>query len=327
MAEEEVQVESIEEFGTEIDARKAMLGKQSPDVPELGNPTAGENGNSRNYTQWTFLGNGIWGPAGSTRQKLNSHAYTVFRNDHGTFLQEENVSSDDLIEFKDSITDQILAEIELFWDSKEKFKKYGFLHRRGYIFYGDAGCGKSGMIYMIINKVIARKGVVLICNNRPELWVEGVKLIRMIEPDRHIVTILEDIDAIIEKHGEEQVLSFLDGESQNDDILNIATTNYCGRLDRRIISRPRRFDKRIKIWPPSDSMRKEFFMKKMNISEEEVEEWVRVSKGFSFAGLADLVIQVKCLQVPLEKAVKILKDLMGSIPSSSDDNNKVGFGG
>lgn len=314
-------VASIEEFGTEVESRRAKNrpGMEPPDIEDIEIKSGG-------YIQWTRLADGIFTHTGPTQKELDASAYTVFRNDQGLFLRKEKIASDDLIEFKDSITDQILTEIELFWDSKKKFQKYGFLHRRGYIFYGPAGCGKSGIIYLVLNKVIKRNGIVLICSDHPSLWIDAVKMIRNVEPERHIVAILEDIDAIIEQYGEERVLSFLDGESQCDDILNIATTNYAGRLDRRIISRPRRFDRRIKIFPPSESIRREYFMKKMKITEKEVEKWVNASDGFSFAGLTDLVIQVKCLQAPFDEAVKKLKDLMGKLPNNSDDEfNSVGF--
>jgi len=238
------------------------------------------------------------------------------------------LNTDDLVEFTDSITDDILKEIEYFWNSKKIFIEYGFLHRRGYLFYGKAGCGKSALIYLICNRIIKRNGIVIICNNNPHHLSIMIKAIRKIEPDRHIVTIFEDIDAIINAYGEECVLSFLDGESQANDILNIATTNYPERLDKRIVARPRRFDRRIKIPEPIESIRREYFKLKLKIGDDEdIEKWVKASEGFSFAGMTDLVIQVKCLNVPFDEAVKKLNNLIkGTVPSSDNlDGKTIGY--
>jgi ATP-dependent 26S proteasome regulatory subunit len=54
-------------------------------------------------------------------------------------------------------------------------------------------------------------------------------------------------------------LSVLDGENQVDKVLNIATTNYPEKLDRRLVGRPRRFDRLIYIDMPNHVVRREYF--------------------------------------------------------------------
>jgi hypothetical protein len=320
--------DSLDNFGTELEEdgeEKRPSKTRAPGVPEDGEESTCSPKKSFNYIQWTNLGDGVYTHTGRTQKELDPAAYSLFEDNHGTiYLRKENVNSDELIEFKDSITDQILSEIEVFWGAKKIFQHYGFLHRRGYLFYGKAGCGKSGIIYLIINKIIKRGGIVLICES-PHMLSEEVKIIRHIEPHKHIVCVFEDIDAIIAKYGENGVLSFLDGESQADDILNIATTNYPERLDKRIVARPRRFDRRIKINPPSASVRQEFFTKKLGITED-IDKWVRGSDGFSFAGMTELVISVKALGIEFEKAVKEINNLIKKQTPSSDSEGEIGFG-
>ncbi len=43
-----------------------------------------------------------------------------------------------------------------------------------------------------------------------------------------MVCIFEDIDAIVQEHGEDELLALLDGEARIDYVLNVATTNYPG---------------------------------------------------------------------------------------------------
>ena len=137
--------------------------------------------------------------------------------------------------------------------------------------------------------------------------------------------IFEDIDTIIKAYGDEDLLSFLDGEIQVDTILNIATSNYPEDLDKRITARPRRFDKLERIDNPSQIMRKEYFIKKLQLTESELKKWVDISEGFSFAGLTDLIIGVKCLGNDLDEYANRIKKIIKGTISSTEYKIKTGF--
>ena len=142
--------------------------------------------------------------------------------------------------------------------------------------------------------------------------------------------IFEDIDAIIEMHGDSELLGWLDGSHQINKVINIATTNYPERLDRRIVSRPRRFDRIIKIETPTPTMRETYLRKKLPdlIHNGQLTHWVDLTDGLSFAALAELVISVACLGNKLEDTVKLLRMLEDQHPSSKefDRPGSMGFG-
>jgi SpoVK/Ycf46/Vps4 family AAA+-type ATPase len=146
-----------------------------------------------------------------------------------------------------------------------------------------------------------------------------------LQKDRPIVCLFEDIDAIVNKYGEDELLSLLDGETQIDRVLNIATTNYPEKIDKRIVARPRRFDRRIKIGMPSEKVRQVYFQKKLKIDKSEIDKWVESTDSFSFASCAELVISVKCLGITFDEAVEILRKLMDNKDSSDDDREMMGF--
>src|SRR5205814_9509954 len=102
-------------------------------------------------------------------------------------------------------------------------------HRRGYVLYGPHGCGKSSIVRQVSEDVVQRDGVVRLCG-APAVLTRGLVVLRRIEPLRPVVCVLEDIDAIVAAHGDEELLSLLDGESQVDHVLNVATTNYPEQL-------------------------------------------------------------------------------------------------
>lgn len=286
------------------------------------------------FKQFTDLGSGIFTMCGRTMKTLISGVYSINIPQNGIPMYiNKDIKSDTWINFHDDLINEILAEIDAFWQSGEKFKKYGVLQRRGYLLYGPAGTGKTILIKQIMAKIIKDNGIVFLCNGSPSSLVRGIEFYRKIEPQRKIVVVMEDIDTIIKSYGEDAILQYLDGEDSNDCILNIASTNYPEKLDRRLVQRPRRFDKIIKIGYPDDKMRSSYFSEKLGITDDELQMWVDGTKNFSFAALSEMVISVKCLDVEFEKAKEALSSMMKTIPDSKeyeqDYNDKkpfLGFG-
>ncbi len=256
-------------------------------------------------------------PTSKTKGRLPSGIYEIGVDMQGPFFSQQNINTDEWIDFRDDVIINIMKEIDDFWARKEIFEQYGFLQRRGYMFYGPPGSGKSVLLKQIMSRIIEEDGVVFKGNVHPNHIISCIGAFRDLEPERKIVVIFEDLDSLISAYGEASMLSYFDGEDSNNYILNLATTNYPERLDRRITQRPRRFDRLIEIGPPDQKMRYYYFINKLNITEEEASEWVRVSEGFSFAGLTELVISVKCLGHDLYETAKRL-DALFNIKIHSD---------
>jgi hypothetical protein len=159
-----------------------------------------------NTNQWMVMGGGQFKVCGPTMRRLPAGAYTCSQDCYGSpVLQMKNLKVDDLIDFEDSLPSQILHEIGRFWTLGDRFRKYGFLHRRGYLFYGKQGGGKSSLIHQIISKIVAAGNVAFFCES-PNLFVRCIEEFRRVETDRPMVCVFEDIDAIIEYHGDSDLL-------------------------------------------------------------------------------------------------------------------------
>ena len=285
------------------------------------------------FQQYSFF-NDQYLPCGKTTKKLAPGVYHIGRTDEGKpVFQRTDVKSDEWLNFRDDIINDVTEEISNFWERGELFKSFGYLQRRGYMFYGPPGTGKTVLVKQLIDRMIKDGGVIFMCDTPPHIISPGLKAFTDIEPNRRVICIFEDIDSIIDKHGENSLLGLLDGEDSIDHVLNIATTNYPEKLDRRIVGRPRRFDRIIKITYPDKRTRDFYFRNKLKLDDgDNIDKWVNATESFTFAALTELVISVKCLGNDFDKALQRIRDLL-EIKVSSDEYKKdaggrgFGFGG
>lgn len=279
--------------------------------------------------QWGLVNTDSFKALSFTKPKMPAGVYSVTRdnNDGQPLFIKKDVVADAASSLAGSVAQDMIDEISGFWAKHSIFKDHGFLHRRGYMLYGPQGTGKSSIVHQVIANVISEHdGVIFICSN-PVFFSAGLKTFRQVEPDRPVVCVFEDIDAIIKVYGEDELLSILDGGNQIDRVINIATTNYPELLDKRIISRPRRFDRIHKVLAPNDEVRRNYLKLKLPKGEN-VNKWLKLTEGLSFASLAEAIVSVYCLGNPLEDTIRVLKDIEGGHPSSDDfgEREELGFG-
>ena len=260
-----------------------------------------------------------------TVDRLPAGAYTCTSDDLGICVFEQRkLEVDNLIDFPGSLVAQLLEEIERFWTLGDRFRQYGFLHRRGYLLHGKQGSGKSSLLHLVIARAVAKGHVAFFCES-PGAFSEGVSQFRAMDPDRPILCMFEDIDAIIRHHGDGILLQWLDGHLQVNKAVSLATTNYPEKLDRRITARPRRFDRVLCIDAPDEALRDAYFTRKLpDLSAAKRKRWVKLSTGLSFAALAELIISVCCLDKDLAETAAVLKDLEARQPSSDDYDSELG---
>lgn len=318
----------VERFGTGIRpsthcGQPAELASSPPGKPQDSNTEALSR--TKKKVQWCEFEDQSWTAIGSTIPRLPSAFYKVIMRNGLVFFDRSELLTDELIKFPNSIADKVLQEIDQFWTAEASFTKYNFLQRRGYMFYGDAGGGKTSVVHLIIQDIIKRGGVVFNCESPCSLHA-GLIDFRAVEPNRKVVCLFEDIDAIVEQFSESELLSLLDGEGQITKVVNVATTNYPERLDPRLVARPRRFDRLIEVPMPDETTRALYFQKKLQIDKVEVAKWATATDGFSFGALTDLVISVKCLGCPFDEALERLKELITTRKRSGDFSRpKAGF--
>lgn len=267
--------------------------------------------------QWTIGSEGKFQVCGDTTQQLPAGAYSCESDScGGPLFAKRDLESDNLINVAGSVAADVIAEVERFWTLGERFHEMGFLHRRGYLFYGKQGGGKSSLIHQIVASVVADGNVAFFCGH-PWRFIQCLTQFRKVEPERPLVCIFEDIEAIIEDYGDNLLLQWLDGNHQVDRAINLASTNYPEQLDRRIIARPRRFDRILRIDSPGAELRDAFLERRLpQLAAEDRRRWVAETDGFTFAGLSELIISVFCMGDDFSEAADRLRKLDCHQPSS-----------
>jgi hypothetical protein len=240
----------------------------------------------------------------SLMSSIDPGVYTVdFNRDQGLFCKKIDIKSDELFIFSDSITTDLLAEINLFWDKAELYKANKLIHKRGILLEGFPGTGKSSIISILSNEIIAKGGVVFKINGYRNLdnYIDFVRTgFRKIQPDTPVITILEDLDQY--EDVEIELLDFLDGKTHLDHHVIIATTNNTEIIPDTFL-RPSRIDLKIEIPLPAEKTRKEYFEHK-NVPESDINLLVEKSDGFSLADLKELYICIYLLDYSIEDAIE-----------------------
>ncbi|MHA1866838.1 MAG: AAA family ATPase [Candidatus Heimdallarchaeaceae archaeon] len=240
------------------------------------------------------------------KEKLKPGYYRPYTAMDGVHFKQIGLQTDELLTFKNSKMEDITNEVDKFWSLKKDFKDMGFMHNRGVLLYGPPGTGKSCLIKQLVENMVKNGEVVFTTGNNLSSLVFGLKAFREVEPDRKLLVVMEDIDAII-RYDEHSLLELLDGDIQIDNVLYLGTTNYINRIPERV-KRPGRFDHLVEINYPDENGRRAYLENKLSKyeNEQEIQKLVKQTKGFSFGHLREFLISVYCLK---KDKAKILQRL------------------
>jgi len=323
---DDVQVSEIEEFveavGTASNSDPGnSIREPQPCAPECG---PGHTPNYARVSCWAVSGNDAFFPCETTAPKLPPGHYTIKDSPRGIYFSLEKVDTDKLLILPDSASSEVLDNIRKFWGSEEKYRRLGFLWKRGIIMWGPPGSGKTCTVQLISQEIVSQGGIVLYVTV-PSLATFGLSLARKIEPKRPIAAVIEDIDAVA-RCNEAELLALLDGENQVDNIVFIATTNYPERLDARIVNRPSRFDVVRKIPMPSPEAR-EFYLRSVHPrfivladggSSDDLERWIEDTNEFSIAHIKELIVATEVYGSDYEETLKRLRAMTEKKSHSKD---------
>ncbi len=296
--------------------------------------------NEPKFIQWITHGSGTYFPEYHVEiaNTIPAGYYRIgFDGKRETyFVKNISYKTDKILELPMPETKEIVNDITKFWKNRKKFDEYELTFKRGVLMYGPPGCGKSHIIQLLVKHLIeVEKGVVFKIETPDDLEKYSGFMhstFKVIEPNRRIVTIMEDVDAYFRgnKSVESLLLNILDGMNHMDNIVYLATTNYPEDLEDRIANRPSRFDSRHQINLPNEEVRKyylEHTLKAKDLEEIDINKWVSESDKMSIAHLRELIVSTVIQGNSFEDSIKRLKGMNTEIISSKKfgQKNTVGF--
>jgi hypothetical protein len=283
------------------------------------------------YYHWSKR-NGLYRPVGHTQDAIPAGIYEIDNDNSGWFLSKVKFPSDTLLRLPGMPIDYILSQIDTFWMREELFKQTGLLHKRGILMYGPAGCGKTSIIRLLCDDVVNKRDGIVIMVTNCRLAETALGGVRQIESRRPILTIIEDIETFMgssdESSSARALLALLDGETQIDHVVHLATTNKPDVLEDRISKRPGRFDLVIGLNHPVADARKAYLVNLLqdHVPAEELEVMVSETEGLGLAHLRELVAASYCLGLDRKETLARLKtNFKKKLKSIEGRGNVMGF--
>lgn len=279
---------------------------------------------------WAQSGDAFF-PVTEVVKELPPGAYRCRQSNRGPYLERMPIEIDNLLMLPDGAVDRLLAEFKQFWTLRSKFAERGFVFKRGMLLWGPPGSGKTSGIWQMTQELVrTHKGIVVFVEE-PNLATACIGIIRRIEPDRPMICILEDLDALVQQHGDHGYLALLDGETQISNVVHIATTNYPEYLDRRFVDRPSRFDTIMLVDMPSAEARKVYFKsKEPSLDDVTLRRWVSATEGYSIAHLREVIVAIRCFDQKESDVFERLDAMRQDAPASDGkggQKRRAGFTG
>lgn len=205
---------------------------------------------------------------------------------------------DDLV-LDNSVIRLVREDFHLFLQRETWFKAHRMPFRRGYLFHGPPGNGKSS----VIRAMLSTQGISGFTLNPFGTFSDDDMLAAMFKEAAQTtpaILVLEDLDRCFPVDKErapeskislQQLLNHLDGVESQDGIIVVATANNPGILDAAILRRPGRFDRVVGFQNPYAELRQSYLRQLYKpLANEDLTECIRATAGFSFAQLREAYI-------------------------------------
>lgn len=196
-----------------------------------------------------------------------------------------------------------------FTKAREQLRALRFQTRKGILFHGPPGTGKTHTIHYLASQLPGHT-TLLITAEQVGLLAEYFRLARFLQPS---IMVIEDVDLIGRERthmhgvGEEvmlnQLLNEMDGLREDADVLFILTTNRPDQIEPALASRPGRIDQAIEFPLPDEEGRTKLvrlYSGGLEISDALMALIVSRTKGVSAAFIKELMR--RCAQFQIELA-------------------------
>ncbi len=168
--------------------------------------------------------------------------------------------------------------------------------KRGLLFHGPPGAGKTLTIMYLVSQMKGRT-VILLTGRVMGLITQACQLARLLAPS---VVVLEDVDLIAQERENEsatgpllfELLNEMDGLSEDTEVLFLLSSNRPDLLEPALTARPGRIDQAIEFPLPDADCRRRLlalYGKGLDLRVNDIEDMVRRTEGVSSAFIRELL--------------------------------------
>src|SRR5258708_1217348 len=209
--------------------------------------------------------------------------------DENLFQDIQGATFDNLI-LRGNLKQEIRDDLVQFFASRALYDEYGIPWKRGILFIGPPGNGKTHTVKALINSM-----------EQPCLYIKSLNGIQQVfdraRRTSPCILVIEDLDLQLHPQMRSAFLNELDGFAANIGIVTLATTNHPERLDPGMLDRPSRFDRKYHFELPDVPERSSYIAlwnaslkPALQLSPEGISKMSELTVDFSFAYLKELFL-------------------------------------
>lgn len=264
----------------------------------------------------------------NTRGEVLTFENGCFTRSEPLYRQIQSAHFDDLI-LSPELATAVRDDVRRFINAKETYAKHRVPWKRGLLLLGAPGNGKTHMLRALVRETKWQCLYVRSFKARQGDAERGITQVfaraRRAAP---CVVVLEDLDCLVGDDSRSVLLNELDGFVQNEGLLIIATTNHPEKLDRSLLDRPSRFDRKFHFPLPEPRERRAYLERwrstlepELRFDDDTLSLAVEGTHAFTFAYLKELTFAAMMAFVDASASMndvlpRVLEALRGEMSSA-----------